>query len=108
MFDRLKRFGETAGYVAVIAGLFTGFCKFLDVNLPPWVSVADGQAILNRLNKSDVTQRSIQIEILSAQLDRAWDAYRANPKDDEAKANIWRLTRQLKELDPTIPLPPVP
>jgi hypothetical protein len=105
----LKRFGETLGAVIVIATVFSGIVHLTGGSLPPWFTNAAGQAVIQRLDKNDAVQQSIQIELLNADLDRAWTAWDKN-HDQNSRDDIVRLTAEIHKIDPTVPLaaPPPP
>lgn len=109
MLEALKRYAEMAIAVTAIVALLDGAVVLVGGHLPPWETFADAQDVKDRLNKNDVVQASIQLELLNSSLDNAWKEYKQN-HDDNAKNDIRRITREIRKLDPTeeLPTPPEP
>jgi len=104
----LKRIGEVAATVMAIGGLLSGFVWIMGGSVPPWVTTAAGQSILQRLDHEDAFQNSIALEVLDEKLDHAWERHRAHIDDPGAVDDIRRLNREIKKIDPTETLAPPP
>ena len=93
--ERLKKWGEMATALTVIAALFSGMIAAFGGHIPPYMSWAEGMTLEDAVKNNAQATQQLTVVILSDKVADIQTVLAANPSDKNLRSSLLYWQQQL-------------